>query len=191
MAPLAVDIEQFNAGDRKAFDGVYRYYSRPLQHFASSYVQNLGVAEELVSDCMLKLWNNREHIKSEGQIKAFLYIATKNACIDSIRSRRMAPMEAMPNDDDYAFTSQEPDVYNRILYAELLQQVEEAVDTLPPAQQAVFRMSFLEGKTTEEIAAETGMTQSSIFSQKSKAVATLRKLLSHNLLFLFWLAGQS
>jgi len=189
MLPFAVDINQFNAGERNAFDGVYRYYSRPLQHFAFSYVHDHGVAEEIVSDSMLKLWNNRQHIRTAQQIKAFLYIATRNACIDSIRSSRVLPMKELLEDASNLI-GQGPEVYNRILYVELLQQIEDAVNTLPASQQAVFRKSFLEGKTTDEIISETGMTQSSIFTQKSKAVNALRNLLKGNLLFLLWLVGQ-
>jgi len=189
MPPFAVDINQFNIGNRKAFDGVYRYYSRPLQHLALSYVHDRGAAEEIVSDSMLKLWNNRQRIRTEQQIKAFLYITTRNACIDSIRSNRLLPMAGLP-EAATKLMKQDPEAYNRILYVELLQQIEDAVDTLPASQQTVFRKSFLEGKTTDEIASETGMTESSIFAQKSKAIATLRKLLKGNLLFLLWLAGQ-
>jgi RNA polymerase sigma-70 factor (family 1) len=186
---ILVDIDQFIAGDRKVFDGIYHYYSRSLQYFAFSYVKDRGVAEEVVSDTMLKLWNNRIQIKTQSQIKAFLYIATKNACIDSMRSRRLLLMEDLPIEADNLM-SEAPEVYNRILYTELLQQIEEAVNQLPPSQQRVFRMSFLEGKTTEEIAKETGMTVSSIFSQKSKAISVLRKLLGANILFLALLGSK-
>lgn len=187
MLSFAVDINAFNAGERKTFDGVHGYYSRPLQHFALSYVHNRVLAEEIVSDSMLKLWNNRQRIRTAQQIKAFLYIATRNACIDSLRSSRTLPTGDLPeNANDLG--GQDPDVYNRILYAELLQQIEEAVVRLPFSQQTVFRKSFLEGKTTDEIASETGMTESSIFTQKSKAVSALRKLLKANLLFLLLLA---
>ncbi len=189
MLPFVVDIDQFKAGDRKVFDGVYRYYSRPLQHFAFSLVGDRSVAEEVVSDIMLKLWNNRGQIKTHAQIKAFLYIATKNACIDSIRANRVLPIESLPMEAG-DLVGEAPEIYNHILYTELLQQIEEAVGQLSPSQQRIFSMSFLEGKTTEEIAKETGMPVSSIFSQKSKAIAALRKLLSANLLFLFWLAGK-
>src|SRR5690606_29164343 len=114
-------------------DGVYQYYSRQLQHFALSYVKDRNVAEEVVSDTMLKLWNNRNQIKSQSQIKAFLYIATKNACIDSVRASRVLPMEKLPVDANNLM-GEAPEVYNRILYAELLQQIEEAINQLPPSQ---------------------------------------------------------
>ncbi|MFC6099172.1 RNA polymerase sigma factor [Olivibacter domesticus] len=182
-----VDINAFNAGERKTFDGVYRYYSRPLQHFAFSYMHNRVLAEEIVSDSMLKLWNNRQRIRTAQQIKAFLYIATRNACIDSLRSIRSLPATVLPEEAN-DLKGQDPDVYNRIVYVELLQQIEDAVEGLPLSQQAVFRKSFLEGKTTDEIASETGMTESSIFTQKSKALSTLRKLLKGNILLLVLLA---
>lgn len=183
---FAVNINQFNTGDRKAFDKVYRYYSRALQYFAFSYVHDRGVAEEIVSDSMLKLWNSRERITTEQQIKAFLYIATRNACIDSIRSSSKLPIAKLPEDANDLF-KEEPEVYNRILHIELLQQIEDVVDKLPSSQQIVFRKSVIEGKTTHEIVSETGMTESSIFAQKSKALTTLRRLLKNSFLFLLWI----
>lgn len=185
MPSFTVDIDTFNSGDRKAFDEVYQYYSRALQHFAFSYVHHRGIAEEIVSDSMLKLWNNRQRIATEQQIKAFLYITTRNACIDSIRSNGKLPLEAFPEDVS-ELMKEEPVAYNRIVYIELLQQIEEAVQNLPASQQIVFRKSFLEGKSTQEIAQETGMTESSIFAQKSKALTALRKLLKTSTLLVLW-----
>lgn len=188
MSPhFTVNINQFNTGDRKAFDGVYRYYSRALQHFAFSYVHDWGVAEEIASDSMLKLWRNRERITTALQIKAFLYIATRNACIDNIRSSSKLPTAKLSEDIKDLF-KEEPEVYNRILYIELLQQIEDAVEKLPSSQQAVFRKSVIEGKTTHEIVSETGMTESSVFVQKSKALTTLRRLLKNSFLFLLWVS---
>lgn len=181
-----MNINQFNTGDRKTFDKVYRYYSRALQYFAFSYVHDHGVAEEIASDSMLKLWNNRERITTEQQIKAFLYIATRNACIDNIRSSSKQPIAKLPEDANDLFRV-EPEVYNRILHIELLQQIEDALDKLPSSQQTVFRKSVIEGKTTHEIVSETGMTESSVFAQKSKALTTLRRLLKNSFLFLLWI----
>ncbi len=45
MLPVVVNIDRLNAGDRKAFDGVCRYYSRRLQHFAFSHVEDHNTAD--------------------------------------------------------------------------------------------------------------------------------------------------
>lgn len=187
MATLTVNIEQFKSGNRQSFDSVYCYYSRVLTHFAMSYVRDRELAEELMSNSMLKLWHHRLRIERPEQIKAFLFIATKNACIDALRSQNILSRSSPLSEELYDLMNEEPAVYNRILYSELLQQIEQAVATLPKSQQLVFRKCILEGKTTDEVMLETGMTIASIFSQKSKAIAKLRALLKDNLLLIILL----
>lgn len=182
MDVLKIDIGQFKGGARAAFDRVYRYYSRSLTHFALSYVHRRELAEELVSDSMLKLWNHRGEIEKASQIKAFLFIVTKNACIDALRSQKVSPVEQLP-EVSADLASEDPEIYTRILYAELLQQIENAIVALPKSQQLVIRKWIFENKSTGEIMSETGMTASSIFTQKSKALHTLRDLLKNNSLF--------
>lgn len=186
MSSFVVDIELFNLGDRHSFDKIYQCYSRSLIYFALSFVNRRELAEELVSDSMLKLWHNRKRIENNSQIKAFLFIATKNACIDALRSKRSLPLTAM-QEQAYDLAGEDPTVYSRILHTELLLQIEQALEKLPMSQQLVFRRSILEGMTTDEIVNETGMTTSSVFSQKSKAIQTLRRILKHNLLLLLFL----
>ncbi len=62
--------------------------------------------------------------------------------------------------------------------------LEQKLQKLPNAQQKVFRMSILEGMSTEEIIRETNMSAESIFVQKSKAISSLRKSFVYNPLML-------
>lgn len=186
---LTIDIEQFRQGDRKIFEEVYDSYQRPLLHFARTFV-SVEAAEEVVSDAFLGLWKHRIKINNDRHLKSFLYVTVKNGCIDMLRNVRSmvsVPLEEMD------MAHEKPDVLVKMLYADLLMQLEQKLQKLPNAQQQVFRMSVLEGMSTDEISKETNMSADSIFAQKSKAISSLRKSFAYQpmmLLLLQYLAGH-
>ncbi len=170
-------IDLFRAGDEQLFNRVYSYYYKPLHYFAMSFLNDRQQADEVVSDTMVKLWRGKENFRSAGNIRAFLYIATKNSCFDLLKHTkyRVKADAAISRDTDLA--SQEPEVLARILESELLQRIDAELRKLPARQQDVFRRSFMEGRSNEEIAMELGITANSVYVNKSMAVTALRKAL--------------
>ena len=176
MTLLTINIDRFQRGDQQVFEKVYAYYYKALLHFAISFVQH-DLAEEVVSDALYSLWKNRVKIQSSAHLKSFLFIAVKHGCIDVLRTEKQGDYELIEDIDLY---KEEPTILVRIIHTELLQLIEKQLQNLPPSQQLIFRMIFFEGKSTEEIMDETCMTAESIFVQKSKALARLRKKFKYN-----------
>ena len=54
-------IQRLNAGDRQCFEACYRFYYKGLCSFASRWV-SLPVAEDIVQDTMLYIWENRDRL---------------------------------------------------------------------------------------------------------------------------------
>ena len=57
-------IQRLNAGDRQCFEACYRFYYKGLCSFASRWV-SLPVAEDIVQDTMLYIWENRDRLMEE------------------------------------------------------------------------------------------------------------------------------
>ncbi len=170
----ALDIQGFQGGDASAFEQVVNLHGSPLRIFAVRMIRNKQTAEEIVSDTFLKLWNARAHFHAPEKIKAYLYITTKNACLDHAKSsKNRVRLEA-----EYPETLASPDddTLTHIIHAELLDQVYEEVQRLPEKQAAVFRMSFFEGLTTEEICEKLGTTPNNVYFARSKAIEKLRHI---------------
>jgi RNA polymerase sigma factor, sigma-70 family/RNA polymerase sigma-70 factor, Bacteroides expansion family 1 len=180
---LTIDIEKFRQGDQKIFEKVYDCYQKPLLHFARTFI-HVEAAEEVVSDAFFGLWKHRIKIANDRHLKSFLYVTVKNMCIDVLRN--VKSLATLPI-DDFDFANEKPEILVKILYADLLMHLEQKLQKLPNAQQKVFRMSILEGMSTEEITRETNMSAESIFVQKSKAISSLRKSFVYNPLMLILL----
>jgi RNA polymerase sigma-70 factor (ECF subfamily) len=75
-------IRELKQGNQLAI----RFYAQ-LCLFADSFVKDQLVAEDIVSDVFIKLWNKANDFSSLTAIKAFLYISTKNASLNYINQR--------------------------------------------------------------------------------------------------------
>lgn len=76
-------------------DLIFQQYYRPLCLYATHYLHDIDEAEDVVQDCFVKLISRS--IMPEN-IKAFLYISVRNACIDRLRCQSPIDTEISPTD---------------------------------------------------------------------------------------------
>lgn len=185
-------LNELQEGHESGLHHFIRLYGKPLRFFAHNIVRNKEAAEEIVSDVFFKLWRGRVNFASVQKIKAFLYIATRNACYDYLDS----PKNRVHDDIDMTdqLLHPQPDLLAKIIEAELVELIYHEINNLPDNQAKVFRMSYVEGMTTEEICDALGMTTNAVFLARSRALARLRvvfkkKQLIWYLVFLQWLGS--
>ena len=169
-------------GDFSNIKEVFKLYNRSLLFFAGKMIKDSKAAEEIVSDSFVKVWTYRHNFKTQDSIKAFLYIVTKYACRNYIKSSYSKQHFEYELTED--LISAEPDVYIKILNAELMREVYDEVAKLPEKQMKVFKLSYLDDLTTEEICERLDMSESAVFTNRSRALDTIRKSFKHkNMLF--------
>lgn len=71
-------VEKIQQGDHDAFEGLFRDHYADLCRFACHYVKSPEVAEDLVHNVFLKIWQNRENWRPRDTIKSYLYKAVHN-----------------------------------------------------------------------------------------------------------------
>ncbi len=148
-------------------------HMRALTYFAQNLVNDTAVAEEIVQDCFVKVWESRERFVSNENVKAFLYIATRNACINHLNAyatKRQAESEELSE----GLAIADHDVLTRMIHAETITRIHAELDRLPPQQATVFRLSYFEGFTTDEICRTLGISNNAVFLARSRATQALR-----------------
>jgi RNA polymerase sigma-70 factor (ECF subfamily) len=80
-------IRELKQGNQLAISAIFHRFYAQLCLFADSFVKDQLVAEDIVSDVFIKLWNKANDFSSLTAIKAFLYISTKNASLNYINQR--------------------------------------------------------------------------------------------------------
>lgn len=178
-------IARFREGDARAFTTFFEMHYRPLCYFASQLV-GVEDAEDIVKDTYVKLWQKHEDFATDKTIKAFLYITTKNACLNFIRhvkvrensQKELVYLEEKKGDQL---------VLNRMIRAELMQAIYAEIEKLSEKRRMVFKMAYIEGLKNEEISRLLDISIHTVKEHKGKALQTLRIKFGENDLGLFLL----
>lgn len=166
-------IKRFASGEEAAFRVLYDRHVVSLRYFAAKYVDDDEVIEDIVQDAFVALWEKREQIQEENALKAYLYRAVRNDCLNLIRHRKVQD----------AYTSEvmtegeaSESFLDKILESEIYTALLDVFEELPPACKEVYRMS-LDGMTHEEIAQKLNITINTVKKHKNNANHYMRERL--------------
>ena len=166
-------IRRLAAGDESALEVIYGRYGRPCYALARRILNDPQLAEDVVQQVFLALWQGTGYDPTRGAVSTWLLSVTHHKAVDSVRRestrrRRLAEDQVMleivatgPGPDDEAWAT---------LRAE---RTREALRTLPPEQREVLLIAYYGGYTQREIAEMTGVPLGTV---KSRTLAALRKL---------------
>ena len=156
-----------------------------LRNFIRKRVFDETEAEDILQDVFYELVRAYRLMKPVEQVGAWLFRVARNRIIDRFRKRRPESVSSQPaNGEDgepmlWEDLLPSPDAGPEAAYARevLLEQLEAALDELPDEQREVFVAHEIEGRSFNELAAETGLSVNTLLSRKHYAVLHLRRRL--------------
>jgi len=164
--------------DLKDFFGVY--YPE-LTSFASRYVVNLTVCEDIVQEVFISFWEKQKNFPNIYAVKAFFYTSTKNSCLDYIKhskvEERYRGRNRMEDETDESFLEE---VIRKEAYSEIYSEINK----LPEMGKNVLLLSLREN-SNEEIARILDIAINTVKTHKARAYKVLRKNLNELFLFFF------
>jgi RNA polymerase sigma-70 factor (family 1) len=157
----------------------YSLYPR-LVSYSYSFVKNDFLAEEVVGNVMLQLWENRLKFEKIIDVKSYLYTMVRNGSLLILKKEK----KVVELDDDLSHETLDFD-YN-IAEEELYSTLIEALNSLPEKCKEVFELSCIEGLKYKDIAQQLDISINTVKSQRARAIELLKvKLKNHSeLLFL-------
>ena len=172
-------------GEVKAFEFLFRQYYTRLCFFAELIVKNNDDARDIVQECFVKLWSKRLAINNAEAVKSYLYTTIRNASLNFLRNKRTFNKNTI--EADYVLDKADTNWLDQVVHAEILAELYNAITTLPPRMQEVFRKSILEGKDCNEIANDLHTSPSTVRNQKAKALNLIREKFGKIAFLLFFL----
>ena len=167
-------VQQPVAARIDAFDRLFRKYFSALVLFARKLTHDRSASEDIVSDVFCKLWQKQICFESDSAAQAFLYISTRNACINHLE--RKTRLEAVKNRlRQEAPHCHEDFVLNQIISAEVYRLLLSHVDHLPPGCRKIMRMSFIQGYSSREIAGKLRLSINTVRNQRARGIHLIRK----------------
>lgn len=172
-APLA-----WTVGDLGAF---YTEHRSELHSHASRVLKDSVKAEEITQEALIKFMLAAPELESAEHALAYLHRTIENLCIDLFRAEGRRPNLVVIDDataEVEAAWQNNGDHSAAISAAEDAAIIRQALALLSPAERAALVMWEMEGRSTEEIAAELGIKESAVRHTVSRARASLRKVLT-------------
>lgn len=68
-------VDRIRTGDVQAFEAMYRAYKNDLGPFVASHVGSVDVAEDLIHDLFLRVWENRYEWQLTVPLNIYLFRA--------------------------------------------------------------------------------------------------------------------
>ena len=179
---LPADVAPIAAGDRAAFEALFRLHYAPLCAFARGYVKDADQAEDLVQDLFFRLWLDREKLQVTTSVKAYLYAAVRNRCLSAVKTDARVRALNEERDDRMQQEGRTEDEHT-----ERIARVQAAIEALPEERRRVFKLSRYEGLKYQEIAERLGISVKTVENQMGSALKTLRAELADLVPLLPWL----
>ncbi len=171
-------IYRITEGDEKALDAFIDYYSQHLYRIAFGIIGNNETAEEIVSDVFLEVWRNRKSLLKIDNISQYLRKLAVNMAVSRQRHDSIIDFSGPPADEIDEFhpiplASAEEDIISR----EKVEEINRAIEELPPKCRHVFTLAKLEKISYTEISRLLGISVPTINYHVKLAVDFLKKRL--------------
>jgi RNA polymerase sigma-70 factor (ECF subfamily) len=172
------DVAQAAAGDRVAFERLYRQHVNRVFSLCARMVADRTRAEELTQDVFVRAWEKLHLFRGESSFATWLHRLTVNVVLNARKSEGRQRSRFEDTDEESGGIDALPGVVGMPLPPGDLLDLEAAVAKLPPGARRVFVLHDVEGYKHEEIADMLGVTSGATKAQLHRARLLLREALN-------------
>ena len=170
--------ERLKRREPQAMADLYDRYGRLAYSLIYRIVRDTGIAEDLVQETFLRVWNRAQGFDSErGALGAWLLAVARNRAIDYIRSTggRMSrsSFEIQETENPAVFADFEREVLN----SDQVHRIRGALEKLNPNQRNVIELAYFEGLSQTEMADRMGQPLGTVKTWVRTALKSLREQL--------------
>lgn len=168
-------ILELQNGNRKAFERIYELYSESIFGVIFSIVKDEKIAEEILQDVFLKIWENASSYNSKkGRFFTWILNIARNASIDQLRSKshknRLKNLKA-ENFVDI--------LENKTNFSSRMDAIGigKYIDILKPVCKKLIDLLFFKGFTQKETAEELDIPLGTVKTRNRACINQLRAML--------------
>ncbi|SHM48867.1 RNA polymerase sigma-70 factor, ECF subfamily [Chitinophaga jiangningensis] len=169
-------LRELTLQNNDAFAELVKLYFPVVCHYASGLLSQQAQVQDIAQESFIALWRYQGRFDSMPALRKFLFITTRNACLNANRSRER---ELLRN-HAVAANEMDNDGQRQLVEAETLALIYQEVALMPARMKEIFYLSVEEGLSLQEIADKLKLQLQTVKNQKYKAFELLRKKFGHD-----------
>jgi RNA polymerase sigma factor (sigma-70 family) len=172
-ADEAALLQRIAAGDRQAFDALYRGYFPRLTRFLERVMRRPHAVEEVLNDAMLVVWRKAGTFNGKSKVSTWIFSIAYRKALKAIK-RFDDPVES----DDQAFESTLPGPESQLMHRQRAAVLLQQIGRMSADHRAVIELTYYHGCAYQEIAQIMGCPVDTVKTRMFHARRRLRQFLS-------------
>lgn len=175
--------EMLNSKNEKGMELMFDTYYKPLVVWADTFLNDLNLAEDVVQEFFITIWNDKIYLKFKPEsLASFLYVSVRNRSYNKVGKRDIF-RHAMEL-DQVTLVFEEYNQNHDTIVAKVLDEI----SLLPDRSREIMNGVFIEGMKYREVAERYGISVSTVKTLLGASVKRLRDRLDKEMFtgFLFF-----
>lgn len=160
-------------GDSNAFKAVFDTLYKDMVAYAGYFIDNQHMAEDIVQESFIKLWDKRKTLSPATSLKSYLHALIKNSALNHIEHLKVV--------DKYQKSLLQYELEENDNIEEQIEFVKDLMDKLPEKRKHILVLNVIESKKYTEIAEEMDISVNTVKDHIKKAYAFLRQEAKQNI----------
>ena len=169
-------IQEFLKGKQWAFDRLMTLHQKRVYRIAVGMLSDHDEAADITQEAFIRAFRSLKNFQFGSSFGTWLYRITVNLCISHIRRTKLHQHLSL-SEVSHVLSSPLGRPARDLALKDLAQEIEDAIDALPPKQRAIFVMHYYQQMPHKEIAKIMNRSEGAIKSSYCQAVKKLRKRL--------------
>ena len=166
-------ISRSQAGDREAFGELVRLHRKGTINVVYRMCGNASLAEDAAQTAFIRAWQHIPNYQPSSSFRSWLYRIAVNAALDMLRHEK-----PVVNIDELPVVAAAENVEDCLEKQEQIQQVRQAVQSLPEASRVVLLLREYEGLSYQEMVDTLDISIGTVMSRLNYGRKRLLELLS-------------
>jgi RNA polymerase sigma-70 factor (family 1) len=166
------------AGDQLAFKKVYDTYFNKTYAFAFHVLHSKELAEEVVQEVMLRIWQMGEGLLEVRNLEGYLKMLAKRRAIDLLRRQELERRTTKESQVDWQEDAN--DTEEAITLNETRKILNTGISLLPHQQRVVYQLCHEQGLKYEQVAEQLNISPETVHSHMKRALKFLRLYVQEN-----------
>jgi RNA polymerase sigma-70 factor (ECF subfamily) len=175
---VAAGFDAVPAWTPPTWDEVVHEHSARVYRLAYRLTGNVHDAEDLTQEVFVRVFRSLSTY-TPGTFEGWLHRITTNLFLDQVRRKKRIRFDALAEDASERLPGREPDPAHVYDDTHLDDDVQRALDALPPDFRAAVVLCDIEGLSYEEVAATLGIKLGTVRSRIHRGRSQLRAALAH------------